>query len=252
VKNRVLITTVCILARCATAEAEHSQWQKSIATDMNAGQIEYLDLDGVLMEWSAASKGTGWLYFSKPDTNDRVWSFPGRLPEGENKTGVSVRDGEVVTATHQSGRTFEIRIELQTEYFAKVLYREPRHDKPLAAAAVAGSDHARAERDKSAREVARAWFTSLMRGETAVTLSLSTVPFSFDGKMEVKALPELKMLYDRVVERKGKRDVKIAAVEVKNSSPQKVVVGIMIAEDDEEIAITVKAGPAFRVVGFRD
>ena len=251
-KNSVLIATVCILARCATAEGEHSQWKKSIATDMNAGRIEYLDLDGVLMEWSAASRGMGWLYFSKPETNDKVWSFPGRLPEGENKTGVSVRDGEVVTATHESGRTFEIKIELQTEYFAKVMYRETGQVSRPVAAAIAGADQTQADRDKSAGEVARAWFTSLMRGETAVTLSLSAVPFSFDGKMEVKELTELKTLYHRVVARKGKRDVKIAAVEVKNSSPRKVVVGIMIADDDEEIAITVKAGPAFRVVGFRD
>ena len=59
------------------------------------------------------------------------------------------------------------------------------------------------ERDESAMQVAKTWFTSLMQGETAVTTSLSGVPFNFDGKQQVKTHLELKQLYDQVVDRKA-------------------------------------------------
>lgn len=120
----------------------------------------------------------------------------------------------------------------------------------LAALAQAGSCEEAAERNKSATQVAKAWFTSLMQGETAVTTSLSAVPFAFDSKQEVKSLVELKKLYDRVVERKGKRDIKPTSIRVASSSAEKVEVIVMI--EDEAVAISVRPGDAFRVVGFRD
>lgn len=121
----------------------------------------------------------------------------------------------------------------------------------FATIAFAGPDE-KQERNKSATQVATTWFTSLMQGQTAVTTSLSAVPFSVDGKQEVKTLADLKKLYDQVVEKKGKRDLKPASVEVKSSSPEKVTVILMIEGDDEGIAISIKPGEAFRVVGFTD
>ena len=111
---------------------------------------------------------------------------------------------------------------------------------------------AQVEREQNAGQVAKAWFTSLMQGETAVTTSLSAVPFSFDEKRRIETLPDLKKLYDQVVENKGKRDLKVESVRVESSSPEKVVVILMVKGDDEAIAVTVKPGEAFRVVGFRD
>lgn len=106
------------------------------------------------------------------------------------------------------------------------------------------------ERDTNAMQVAKAWFTSLMQGETAVTTSLSAVPFAFDKTQEVKTLSDLKQLYDQVVAKKGKRDLKPTSVKIQSSSPEKVEVVLMIG--DEGIVIEVKPGEAFRVIGFRD
>ena len=108
------------------------------------------------------------------------------------------------------------------------------------------------ERDDSAMQVAKAWFTSLMQGETAVTTSLSDVPFNFDGKQQVQTHSDLKQLYDQVVAKKGKRDLKPTSIRVKSCSPEKVEVILMIEDDDEGIDVLVKPGEAFRVVGFVD
>jgi len=106
------------------------------------------------------------------------------------------------------------------------------------------------ERNENATQVAKAWFVSLMQGETAVTTALSAVPFAFDAKHEVRSLQDLKTLYDQVVAKKGKRDLKPTATKIKSSSPESVEVVLMI--EDEGIAVHVKPGDAFRVVGFRD
>jgi len=119
-----------------------------------------------------------------------------------------------------------------------------------AAVARADPEETRAERESNASQVAKAWFTSLMQGETAVTTSLSDVPFAFDRKQEVKTLTDLKRLYDQVVAKKGKRELKPTSVKIESSSPEKVEVVLMI--EDEGIVVVIKPGEAFRVVGFMD
>jgi len=128
-KTAMWILGICVLAGCATRGEKDSQWTRSIATDTHAGKIEYLDLNGLLMEWSSGKKGHGYLYFWRPGMNDRVWTFPGGLTTGEQKTGVDVYDGDVVTAIHDSGRAFKIKIIIQTEYYIKVMYREFNTDR---------------------------------------------------------------------------------------------------------------------------
>ena len=120
----------------------------------------------------------------------------------------------------------------------------------VAAGVWAGPGYTQTERDRDATQVAKAWFTSLMQGETAVTTSLSAAPFSFDRKQEVKTLPELKKLYDQIVNKKGKRDLELTSVKTESSSPEKVEVILMI--EDEGMAVTVRPGEAFRVIGFSD
>ncbi len=128
----------------------------------------------------------------------------------------------------------------------------------LTAMAIARPGQADGTRDEGAAEIANAvevakdWFTSLVRGETAVTASLSAVPFSFDGKHEIATLAELKGFYDGIVEKKGKRDILVASAKIESSSPEKIVVLITIEGSDETVSIFIKPGDAFRVVGFRD
>jgi len=118
--------------------------------------------------------------------------------------------------------------------------------------AFAAPDDAKTIRDEASAQVAKAWFVSLMQGDTAVTASLSEAPFSFDGKREIATITELKKLYDQVVEKKGKRNIKVTSTEVSLSTPEKVTVSIMIEGDDETISVVVKPGEAFRVIGFKD
>ena len=119
-----------------------------------------------------------------------------------------------------------------------------------AAAAMPDPPDDKVERDGNATQVAKAWFASLMKGETAVTASLSDIPFAFDKKLEVKTYSDLKQLYDQVVANKGKRDLKLTSVKIESSSPEKVEVVLMI--EDEGIVVVIKPGEAFRVVGFAD
>ena len=122
----------------------------------------------------------------------------------------------------------------------------------LATMALAVPSHADVDQDDGAAQVAKAWFTSLMQGETEVTTALSGVPFSLDGKHEIATLGELKKIYDGVVEKKGKRNLKIASTKMESSSPNKVIVLITIEGDDETVSVFVKPGDAFRVIGFTD
>ncbi len=107
-----------------------------------------------------------------------------------------------------------------------------------------------AEPDGNATQIAKAWFRSLMAGETVVTTSLSDVPFSFDRKKEIKTHTDLKERFDRVVAQKGKRNLKPTSVRITASAPEQVEVILMI--EDEGIVVVVKPGEAFRVVGFSD
>ena len=118
-----------------------------------------------------------------------------------------------------------------------------------AAVATADPPDTNVQRDTNAKQVARAWFTSLMQGRTSVTTSLSEVPFDFDKKQEIKTHSDLNRLYDQIVEKRGKRDLKPTSIKIKSSSAEKVEV-VLIIKDDEEIVVTIKPKEAFRVVGF--
>ncbi|PQJ29490.1 hypothetical protein [Rubritalea profundi] len=117
--------------------------------------------------------------------------------------------------------------------------------------ATAAPDDAKIARDVDSVQVAKAWFISLMQGDTAVTASLSEAPFNLDGKHEIATMGELKKIYDSVVEKKGKRNLKVGSAKVSLSTPEKVTVLITIEGDDETISVFVKPGDAFRVIGFR-
>lgn len=115
------------------------------------------------------------------------------------------------------------------------------------------------KRQAKARQIASAWFDSLMRGDTAVTTALSDVPFAWDRKQTIESIVKLEELLESIVKNKGKRNIKPTAIKVvadqkeiqKNAFPADyIIVKIMI--DDEGVSLCVKSGDAFKVVGFSD
>jgi hypothetical protein len=124
----IIAVAVCILTGCSTTGVENSQWTSCTAIDQPTGKAtDYLNLNGLLMEWSSARNGFGYLYLSAPPLlDDKVWTFPGRTATATSTLNPSiyVADGDVVTAVHISGRKFEIKIITQTDTYIKVNYRE--------------------------------------------------------------------------------------------------------------------------------
>ncbi len=89
-----------------------------------------------------------------------------------------------------------------------------------------------ASENEDAKHVANTWFLSLMKGEIAVTSALSKTPFSFDSKKIIDSDKQLKELYERIVEDKGKRDIKPTSVEVdKIKDEQKLALGKILVQD---------------------
>ena len=116
-----------------------------------------------------------------------------------------------------------------------------------------------AKRESKAKQVASAWFESLMRGDTAVTAALSDVPFAMDRKQTVESIGELEKMLEEIAAKKGKRDIKPAAIkiatdekEIKNSAfpSDHIIVHLLIG--DETVALCVKPGDTFKVIGFSD
>ena len=128
----------------------------------------------------------------------------------------------------------------------------------VATTTLSAAEIGKAERDENAKQVAKTWVVSWLQGETAVTTSLSAVPFSLDGKRNIETISELKAVYDELVKKNGKMKLKPKSIEIAESSMESVVVRITIPDDDEggnddeTINITVKPGHASYVVGFVD
>ncbi len=108
------------------------------------------------------------------------------------------------------------------------------------------------ERNNNATQVALAWATSLTQGKTAVTASLSSIPFNFDGEDVIKAFPELNKRYKEVIETKGKRNMMITSVTIESSSPEKIVLLLTVEGTKDTIKVFVKTSETFRVTGFTD
>ncbi len=121
------------------------------------------------------------------------------------------------------------------------------------------ADEERVKRAEKAKQIAVAYFDALIQGNTAVSTSLSAVPFAWDGKETIESLPELEKGYEAIVADKGKRQIKATKVEIAAGKREiaddvfpddRIVVRVWI--DDEAIAICVRPGDAYKVVGFRD
>lgn len=122
---------------------------------------------------------------------------------------------------------------------------------------IAAPDDAKDIRDKNASEVAKAWFTSLIQGNTNATISLSEVPFDLNKQQEAKSLTDLKIIYDKIVAEEaskasevGKRWI-ISSTEIKSSTPDKVEV-ILRIKDGEGVLVIVRPGDAYKIIGYWD
>jgi hypothetical protein len=129
----------------------------------------------------------------------------------------------------------------------------------LVVATCPAQEQAKDTREAKAKQVASAWFQSLMRGDTAVTTALSDVPFAMDRKQTIESIGELEKMLESVVKEKGKREIKPSAIKIaedqieiqKQAFPANfIIVHIMI--DDEGVALCVKPGDTFKVVGLSD
>lgn len=131
----------------------------------------------------------------------------------------------------------------------------------LAAAVLARGPHQDdgVPRAEKAKQIASAYFTSLMRGDTAVTTSLSAVPFAWDREDVIESLPALEKLYESVAANKGKRDIALTSIAVHQNvsrivddsfADDRIIVHVMVG--DEKIALCVRPGDAYKVVGFSD
>lgn len=129
----------------------------------------------------------------------------------------------------------------------------------FAVAVHATEEQAQATREAKAKQVASAWFQSLMRGDTAVTTALSDVPFAMDLKQTIESINGLEKMIESIVEKKGVRKIKPSAIKIaedqseiqKRAFPADFIV-VHLVIDDEVVALCVKPGDTFKVVGLSD
>lgn len=113
--------------------------------------------------------------------------------------------------------------------------------------------------EDKAMQIAPVWFDSLMKGNTAVTMAVSDIPFSWDGKEAIESMSKLEEFFELVVNEKGKRDFGITDVKIATglsenemSEVPKDCIVVLVIIGNEDIALFVKPGVVFKVVGFRD
>lgn len=114
----------------------------------------------------------------------------------------------------------------------------------------AAEGQSRSLQDKDAEQIAKTWLASLSECNTAVSTSLSDVPFSIDNKRTVNSLTELRHFFDKVAEKKGRREITPESIQIESPSPERIEVTFIIA--DQEVVVCVRPGDAPRVVGFTD
>lgn len=110
-----------------------------------------------------------------------------------------------------------------------------------------------------AKQIASAWFDSLMRGDVAVTTALSDTPFAWDRKQTIESINKLEVMLESIVKDKGKRNITATVIELstdlttiqeKAIPADYIIVHVVIG--DERVTICVKPGDTFKVVGFSD
>ena len=120
------------------------------------------------------------------------------------------------------------------------------------------------KRQAQATSVASTWFKALNDGDVANVLSLSDVPFAFNGKKVIDDTSKLKKAYTELSESKGKVSIKPHEVKVTSTNskidkecvPQHYfIVNIVlpstgINESSRSLKVCIKPGDAYKVIGF--
>jgi hypothetical protein len=114
-------------------------------------------------------------------------------------------------------------------------------------------------RAEKAKAVAEAWFQALTGADVKKAMALSATPFAWDRKQIVEKTTDLQKLYRSVAQKKGARTLKPDSVTVADDKAEiadrcfpvdRIVVLIKI--EDEGIAVCVRPGDEYKVVGFSD
>jgi len=124
-----------------------------------------------------------------------------------------------------------------------------------------GKRRAVVDPEREAKRAAGAWFKALVSGDVDRVMGLSAVPFSWDRKNLLASRDTLKAAYQQVVANKGARDLKPTEISLVDDKEivakhylgkEKGVVTVMIRIEDEGVAVFVRPGKLFKVVGFSD
>ena len=121
------------------------------------------------------------------------------------------------------------------------------------------------ELQEDAKSVAVAWFKALTRGDTSVLLSLSDLPFAFNGPKIIDNSADLKKAYHDLVKSKGTSNVQPADVTVTTKSSRVVkgcipqhylVVNLLVVPGggpnvgSKGIPVGIRPGDTCKIVGF--
>ena len=120
------------------------------------------------------------------------------------------------------------------------------------------------ELQEAAESAAVAWFKALTRGDVAKVLSLSDVPFAFNGSKIVDKSEHLKKAYEALVKSKGTQNVQIGDVTVTTASSRVVkgcvpqhyfVVNLVVPAAEANVGLKgipvgIRPGDTCRVIGF--
>ena len=120
------------------------------------------------------------------------------------------------------------------------------------------------ELQKQATSVAAVWFDALNNGDVATALSLSDVPFAFDGSKIIDKTADLEKAYRKLSESKGKIDIEPHEVNVTTTNskidrdcvPQHyLVVNFVLPSAGANMParsfkVCIRPGDTYKVIGF--
>ena len=115
-----------------------------------------------------------------------------------------------------------------------------------------------------AKSAAVAWFKALARGDVTEMVSLSDVPFAFNGSKIVDRSDDLKKAYGALVKSKGTQNVQMGDVTVTTANSRVVkgcvpqhyfVVNLVVPAADanvglKRIPVGIRPGDTCKVIGF--
>lgn len=166
----------------------------------------------------------------------------------------------------QSNDDIEKALEKELQELIELAEKERSEQTQLSSKFSSDSIFQSIEQQNQAKQLAELWVMELTKGENIDTLmSISTVPFALDGKKILNTKNELKELYKKVVDKKGKREVPALSSEIykskfeiiEKSIPLNVLLVKIEIKDGknagEAILVSVQiSDDKLKIIGFRD